>query len=206
MHERGTAAVNREVFQNAYAGSAPWDIDKPQAAFLAVADRIAGSVLDVGCGTGENALFFAGRGCAVTGIDFLELPTTEAKRKAAERGLAAAFLVTDALRLRDWTERFDNVFDSGLFHVFADDGRARYVEGLKTVTKPGGCLFLLCFSDKTPGSDGPRRVSEKELRDSFADGWQIESIEASRFEVRSEAKARFAGEEPKAWFMIARRT
>jgi len=206
MPERGTAAVNREVFQNAYAGSAPWDIGKPQAALLAAADRIGGSVLDVGCGTGEHALFFAGRGCKVTGIDFLEPPIVAARQKAAQRGLGVTFLVADALKLREWTERFDNVLDSGLFHVFDDDGRARYVEGLTTVTKPGGRLFLLCFSDKTPGSEGPRRVTEKELRDSFADGWEIESIEASRFEVRPDAKPRFEGGEPKAWFLIARRS
>jgi SAM-dependent methyltransferase len=204
MPEPGTA-VNREVFQNAYAGNAPWDIDRPQGVFLAVAGRISGSVLDVGCGTGENALFFAARGCAVTGVDYLEPPIAAAKQKAEERGLAATFLVADALKLRERTERFDNVIDSGLFHVFADEGRAQYVQGLKTVLKPGGCLFLLCFSDKTPGNIGPRRVTEKELRKSFADGWQIESIEASRFEVRPEAKALFAGEEPKTWFMIARR-
>jgi len=205
MPEPGTA-VNREVFQNAYAGNAPWDIDRPQAVFLAVADRIAGSVLDVGCGTGENALFFAARGCAVTGVDFLEPPIAGARQKATERGLAVTFLVADALKLQERTERFDNVIDSGLFHVFADEGRAQYVQGLRTVLKPGGRLFLLCFSDGTPGNIGPRRVTEKELRDSFADGWQIESIEASRFEVRPEAKAIFAGEEPKTWFMIARRT
>ncbi|MGC2333984.1 MAG: class I SAM-dependent methyltransferase [Candidatus Acidiferrales bacterium] len=204
MSESGTA-INREVFQNAYAGNAPWDIGKPQSTFAAVADRIAGSVLDVGCGTGENALFFAGRGCAVTGVDYLEPPIAEAKRKAAERGLAATFLIGDALRLRESTERFDNAIDSGLFHVFADEGRGQYVQALKTVLKPGGRLFLLCFSDKTPGNVGPRRVSEKELRESFADGWQIESIEPARFEVRPEAKALFAGEEPKTWFMIARR-
>jgi cyclopropane fatty-acyl-phospholipid synthase-like methyltransferase len=204
MPEPGTA-VNREVFQNAYAGSAPWDIDRPQAAFLAAADRIKGSVLDVGCGTGENALFFAGRGCPVTGVDFLEPPIAAAKRKAAERGLAATFLVEDALKLHEWTERFDNVIDSGLFHVFADEGRAQYVQSLRTVLKPRGHLFLLCFSHKTPGNVGPRRVTEKELRDSFADGWEIESIEASRFEVRPEAKALFADEEPKTWFLIARR-
>jgi SAM-dependent methyltransferase len=205
VSESGTA-INREVFQSAYAGNAPWDVGKPQSPFVAVADRITGAVLDVGCGTGENALFFAGRGCTVTGIDFLEPPITEAKRKAAERGLSATFSVGDALRLCESTERFDNVIDSGLFHVFADEGRAQYVQGLKTVLKPGGCLFLLCFSDKTPGNVGPRRVSENELRDALADGWQIESIEPSRFEVRPEAKQLFAGEEPKTWFMIARRT
>src|SRR4051812_10852286 len=66
-------------------------------ASLDVADLIAGSVLDAGCGTGENALYFAGRGCTVTGIDFLEEPINRAKRKAAERGLPVTFLVKDAL-------------------------------------------------------------------------------------------------------------
>src|SRR6202007_499654 len=90
-----------------------------------VADRIAGSVLDAGCGTGENALFFAGRGCTVTGIDFLEEPILRARRKAEERGVSATFLVKDALTLADWSVRFDNVIDSGLFHVFSADGRRR---------------------------------------------------------------------------------
>ncbi|HTU22419.1 MAG TPA: class I SAM-dependent methyltransferase [Gemmataceae bacterium] len=108
---------DRNTFESAYAGQAPWDIGRPQKALLDVADRIAGSVLDAGCGTGENALFFAGRGCTVTGIDFLEEPITRARRKATERGLPATFLVKDALTLVDWTERFDNVIDTGHFHV-----------------------------------------------------------------------------------------
>ena len=164
-----TAVPDRSTFESIYAGQAPWDIGRPQKAFLDVADRITGSVLDAGCGTGENALFFAGRGRTVTGIDFLEEPISRAKRKATERGLPATFLVKDALTLKDWTERFDNVIDSGLFHVFNDDDRRRYVEGLATVLKPGGRLFLLCFSDEEPGTQGPRRVSKKELHDAFAE-------------------------------------
>ena len=112
-----------------------------------------------------------GEGCKVTGIDFLEEPIQRAKRKAAERGVPATFLVKDALTLKDWTERFDNVIDSGLFHVFSDEDRRRYVEGLATVLKPGGRLFLMCFSDEEPGTQGPRRVSKKELHDAFAEGW-----------------------------------
>jgi 2-polyprenyl-3-methyl-5-hydroxy-6-metoxy-1,4-benzoquinol methylase len=60
-----------------------------------VADRIGGSVLDAGCGTSENTLFFAGRGCEGTGINFLEEPIQRARRKAAERGLPVTFLVQD---------------------------------------------------------------------------------------------------------------
>jgi SAM-dependent methyltransferase len=172
-----TAMPDRSTFENAYAGQAPWDIARPQNSFLAVADRITGYVLDAGCGTGDTALLFAERGCKVTGIDFLEVPIERAKRKAAERGVQATFLVKDALMLKDWTERFDNVIDSGLLHVFSDEDRRRYVEGLATVLKSGGRLFLMCFSDEEPGTQGPRRVSIKELPDALAEGWSIESIE-----------------------------
>jgi cyclopropane fatty-acyl-phospholipid synthase-like methyltransferase len=61
------------------------------------------------------------------------------------------------------------------FHVFSDDDRRRYIEGLASVLKPGGRLFLLCFSDEEPGAKGPRRVSAKEIRYVFAVGWAVES-------------------------------
>src|SRR5262245_20414179 len=165
---------DRTTFEAIYAGQAPWDIGKPQKPFLDAADRVAGSVLDAGCGTGDTALFFAGRGCKVTGIDFIEEAIRRARHKAAERGLQVTFLVKDAMTLGDWAERFDSVIDSGLFHVFSDDDRRRYVEGLAPVLRPGGRLFLLCFSDEEPGTQGPRRVSKKDLHDAFAEGWSIE--------------------------------
>lgn len=209
MLERGSGAVQRGVFESAYAaegGHAPWDIGKVQPTFRAAADRVIGSVLDAGCGTGENSLFFAARGNAVTGFDFLEPPILAAKQKGSERGLKANFVVADALKLEEWPERFDNAIDSGLFHVFSDEDRARYVRGLKTVVKSGGRFFMLCFSDQTPGTQGPRRIAQQELRRTFADGWEIESIEPARFETHPEAKqAMFGGEDPKAWFMIAKR-
>jgi SAM-dependent methyltransferase len=207
MSEPQAAAVGREVFVNAYAGKAPWDIGKVQPAFEQAADKIVGSVLDAGCGPGDNALFLASRGHVVTGFDFLEEPIEWAKGKASDRGLAVTFLVKDALRLYEWAGRFDNVIDSGLFHVFSDADRIRYTQGLKAVLKPGGRLFLLCFSDETPGTQGPRRVSQSELRAAFADGWQIESIEPAYLEVRPEVRQpMFAGADPRGWFMIARRT
>lgn len=154
----------------------------------------------------ENALFFASRGQKVTSIDFLEEPIRRARLKAAERGVTATFLVKDALTLKDWTERFDTVIDSGLFHVFNDEDKRRYVEGLAMVLKPGGRLFLLCFSDEEPGAQGPRRVTKNELQATFAKGWSIESIEPSRYEVRPDLKDfTFSDGGPKAWFVVARR-
>lgn len=197
---------DRTTFQNIYAGKAPWDIGKPQDAFIQVADQVSGSVLDAGCGTGENALFFAQQGCQVTGIDFLAEPIARANQKATERGLTARFLVRDALGLEDFPEVFDNVIDSGLFHVFNDDDRSRYVAGLTAVLKPGGELFLMCFSNEEPGQQGPRRISRTDLEKAFAEGWQIESIESSRFEVRPDLpEFMFSPGGPKAWFLTAKR-
>lgn len=197
---------DRSSFENLYAGQPRWEIGRPQRAILDVANQITGSLLDAGCGTGENALFFASRGQKVTGIDFLAEPITIAKEKAAERGQTVTFLVMDALALKELPEVFDSAIDSGLFHVFGDDDRRRYVEGLASVLKPGGRLFLLCFSDAEPGDQGPRRVSRKEIEEAFADGWVIESVEPSQYEVRPDPNdSHFRDGGPKAWFVVVRK-
>jgi SAM-dependent methyltransferase len=207
-------SVDRATFENLYAGPAPWDIARPQERFVAIADRVAGPILDAGCGTGEHALFFAACGHRVIGIDFVEEAIRRARAKAAERGLPAEFLVTDALTLADgdwswnWSECFATVIDCGLFHVFSDDDRRRYVQGLARVLKPGGRVFLFCFSDEEPGTEGPRRVARQELYDAFASrlGWEVESIEPARVEVNPEfTEIKFSEGGPRAWFAVVRR-
>lgn len=197
---------SKRDFEDAYQGKPPWDIGKPQPPFVKVAEQVTGSVLDVGCGTGDNALFFAERGHKVTGIDFLEWPIELARQKARQRGLVANFLVMDALRLDELPEVFDSAIDSGLFHVFSDEDRARYVAGLASVLKPGGRLLLLCFSDKEPPGDGPRRISQQDIYDAFAGPWQVESIEEARFETWPDLEGlSFSPGGPYAWFCIIRR-
>ena len=201
-----TNSIDRAAFENFYAGPAPWDIGKPQPAFTAVADQVTPPILDAGCGTGEHALFFAARGHRVIGIDFVEEAIRRARRKAAERGLAVEFLVKDATALAQWGERFASVIDCGLFHVFSDADRQCYVQGLARVLEPGGRLFLLCFSDEEPGTEGPRRVSRQELYDAFADGWEVESVQPVQVEVNPEfTEVRFSQGGPKAWFAVVRR-
>ena len=106
------APSQRDRFVDYYAlPRAPWDIGRPQDAFLAAAPRITGRVLDAGCGRGDLALWLASRGHAVTGIDFLEAPLVAARRKGAELGLAVNFLQMDALSIGAIPERFDAVTD-----------------------------------------------------------------------------------------------
>ena len=110
----------------------------------------------------------------------------------------------DALTLATLPEMFDSVIDSGLFHVFSDEDRKKYVAGLASVLKPSGRLYLMCFSNEEPGVVGPRRISKADLQAAFKDDWQIESVQAARFEVIPAFSHVFTGG-PKAWFVIVKR-
>jgi len=164
---------------------APWDIGRPQPAFVRLAEGglLAGRVLDAGCGTGEHTLLAASAGADAVGVDVSSLAIERARGKAAERGIEARFEVGDALNLAELGLTFDVIIDSGLFHVFDDESRARYVQSLASVLRPGGTCYLMCFSDRQPGTMGPRRVSQDELRAAFSDGWAVLSIDADTFEV-----------------------
>src|SRR5579862_8787902 len=108
-------------FDAIYAsGTPPWEIGRPQPAFLGLAnaDRLVGRTLDVGCGTGEHALMAAAIGLEATGLD--------------------------ALALESLNEHFDTVLDCGLFHGFDDDERSTFVDGLRASVPSGGYYYMLC--------------------------------------------------------------
>ncbi|MBV8994675.1 MAG: class I SAM-dependent methyltransferase [Pseudonocardiales bacterium] len=171
-----------------YTSRPPWDIDRPQPALLALAEAgaIRGRVLDVGCGTGEHTLMCAGLGLDATGVDLAPNALNTAREKAHERGLRARFLLQDARRLADMDESFDTVLDCGLFHIFADDDRAAYVQSLWAVLPPQRRYFMLCFSDWQPGDWGPRRISRDDITTSFAHRWQVDSIEPATIDITTD--------------------
>jgi len=163
----------------------PWDIGRPQPAFVTLADRgkLSGEVLDAGCGTGEHTLLAASSGADATGVDLSEAAIRAARVKAAQRGLSAHFEVGDVAAMSRPRGGFDVAIDSGLFHVFGDDERADYVAALSRLVRPGGTCHLMCFSDRQPGDWGPRRVRQIEIEEAFSRGWTVESIQAAEFEI-----------------------
>jgi putative SOS response-associated peptidase YedK len=181
----------REQFASVYQGKPIWDIDGPQPAFVRLEEcgRIRGAVVDLGCGTGENALYLAARGHVVCGIDYVALPIERAKTKARARGLTVDFRVGNAFDLHELRGRFDTAIDCGLFHLFNDEERAAYVTGLAAVLGAGGRFHMLCFSDLEPPGEGPRRVSRQEIYDTFRDGWEVEDVQAVTIENVTDADA-----------------
>ncbi|HEY1650689.1 MAG TPA: class I SAM-dependent methyltransferase [Acidimicrobiales bacterium] len=168
------------------ADPAPWDIGKPQAAFVRVAAErgFAGDVLDAGCGTGEHALLAASLGRSVLGVDVAETAIALARKKAEERGLHAEFAVADAFELDRLRRTFETVLDCGLFHSFDEEERPRYVASLASVTEPAGTVYVLCFSDDAPNI-GPHPTSRADLEDAFNEGsgWKIAAIEPDAIET-----------------------
>jgi 2-polyprenyl-3-methyl-5-hydroxy-6-metoxy-1,4-benzoquinol methylase len=190
-----------------YADRPPWGIGRPQPAFVAAAGAIRGRVLDLGCGTGDLAIWLAEQGRIVTGVDFLAAPLEQARSQAAARGVAVNFLQMDALAVGEIPERFDAATDCGLFHTFDDSGRAVYVAALAKLLEPGSRLFILCMSDSEPGTHGPRRVSAAEIQAAFRVGWEVESIAPAVFEVVPGIPgAEFSPGGARAWFVTIRRT
>jgi SAM-dependent methyltransferase len=196
-----------ESWDSSYAASTspPWDIGRPQPVFVRLADAglLTGRVLDAGCGTGEHTLLAASKGADAFGIDISPRASPRARDKAAARGIAARFEVADALNLGQLGLTFDTVIDSGVFHVFDDDDRARYVASLGSVLEPGGSCYLICFSERQPGDFGPRRVRQDELRAAFSNGWDVTEIVPEKFEINTEAG--FGTGAAQAWLATIRR-
>jgi cyclopropane fatty-acyl-phospholipid synthase-like methyltransferase len=175
-----------DFFKSVYHGEPPWETGRPQKEFVQLeqAGEIVGSVLDIGCGTGENALYFAEHGHEVWGIDFISVAIQKAKEKAAQRHLTITFLILNVLELYKLGRTFDTIIDSGLFHVLTDEERPLFISNIASVMDRGGTYFMLCFSELELGGYGPRRVTQAEIRESFLDGWHVNYIREANLEGR----------------------
>jgi len=156
---------NRETFESMYTGKAPWDIGKPQRAFVEFADQVVGTVLDAGCGTGRNLVYLLQSGFEVFGVDESSEALAQTRRLAIE---LAPHLPSDNFRAEPVEKMsysdagFDVVLSSAVLHFARDEGQWQSMVGeMWRVLKPGGIFFARLASsigieDKITLIDGRR--------------------------------------------------
>src|SRR6202022_1538635 len=159
----------------------PWDTQAPKENVIGWQTRgwVHGDVLDIGCGLGDNAVYLAKNGHKVTGLDISPPALITAERRAKDAGVDVTFAVADSTKLDGYTDAFDTVIDSGLFHSLDDEGRRRYVAAVHRATRSGATLLLSCFSDTHPaGKEWRPAGPEETLHDVLGGaGWEIASLQ-----------------------------
>jgi SAM-dependent methyltransferase len=181
--------VTKEVFAAIYSGGPPWDIGEPQPEVVKIerAGGFRGSVLDVGCGFGENAIYLAQNGYAVHAIDFVRAVVERARDHYREEcgRLQIVFEVADALELGRLGRTFDCVLDSGMFHLLSDQQRLAYERSLRNATAPGSIVHVLCFSEEETRTGGPRRIRLDEVHTTFGASWDIRSARSAEYRAKA---------------------
>ena len=182
-----------KIYRDVPLEDIPWVLEIPPDALTQLVE--SGKVkpcksVDLGCGTGNYAIYLASVGFDVTGIDISPTAIRIAEENAKNKGIKCNFLVADVLGgLDEVKEAFDFVYDWGLLHHLFPADRGKYVENVHRILNPGGKYLSVCFSEKDPkfGGSGKYRdtslgtvlyfSSEDELRDLFKPYFKIKELE-----------------------------
>ena len=177
----------------------PWDTGTPDPMLVAKIESHAiepGRTLEVGCGTGTNAIYLAEHGFDVLGVDVAPVAIENARAKAHGR---CRFETLDFLNEAAPGGPFQFVFDRGCFHIFDDDHeRARFAQNVAGVLVTGGIwLSLIGSTEGAPRGVGPPRRSAREVMNAIEPALEILELRAGEFAV--------CGEELTAWLCLSRK-
>jgi SAM-dependent methyltransferase len=181
------------------SGQVPWDTDQPEpllVEFITSGGVAPGPALEVGAGTGTNAIWLAERGFDVLGIDISPLAVERAHAKLAERVLGCRFATLDFLAAQSPGGPFQFVFDRGCFHVFDEpDERQRFAAQVAAALAPGGVwLSLIGSTEGPPREVGPPRRSARDVALAIEPALEIVELRSAAFH-----------EGARAWFCVSRK-
>lgn len=192
--------MRHPLWNESYAsGQLPWDTGQPEpmlVEFVTSGRVTPAPTLEIGAGTGTNAIWLAERGFDVLGIDVSPLAVERADAEIKGRALRCRFATLDFLAAPPPDGPFQFVFDRGCFHVFDEPGeRQRFAAQVAAALAPGGLwLSLIGSTEGPPREVGPPRRSAREVALAIEPALEI-------VELRS---AEFRGNEAKAWFCLSR--
>ena len=178
-----------DFFSSVYKNIPPWDIGAPQPAMAALLEKYppAEPVLDIGCGSGDLAIYLAQHGHQVVAVDFVEAAILDARRKVdslhPEVSRLLDFRVADALRPSHLKKKFGSVVDSGFYHLFDCDQCEQLVGEVAATLLPHGHYYLHAFAIDLPAPNMPRQITTMELETRFTmdKGWRIKDIQSVEF-------------------------
>ena len=178
-------------------GDTPWETGQPSSEL----QRVVGEIpirpcraLELGCGTGANAVWLAQQGFDVTALDLSTRAVERALRRADEAGVPVRFLVADVLNPPpELVGPFDFFFDRGCYHVVRRDNLAAYRETLRRLTGPGALGLVLAGNAREPHEPGPPVVSEEQIRSELGSLFDIVHLREFRFDQVEAVGVRFLG-------------
>jgi methyl halide transferase len=187
------------------SGEPPWETGQPSAELARVIaeDQIRPSrVIELGSGTGINALWLAQQGFDVTGVVLSRLAIEKARQRAAEAQVPVRFVVDDVLNLTEEYEPFPFFFDRGCYHAVRQIDAAAYVRTLKQVTTAGAIGLLLTGNARCPPPEGqgPPVVSAEELHMELEPAFEIVRLREFYFDTVEKIGTPFL-----AWSCLMRR-
>ena len=181
------------IYRNVPLDKIPWNSETPPSVLvdLVQSGRVRPcKAVDLGCGAGNYAMYLAGQGFTVTGIDSSRTAIQIATENAKKRGVSCRFIVADLLGdLHEVPETFDFAYDWELLHHIFPEDREKYVSNVSRLLNPGSVYLSVCFSETDPqfGGSGKYRTtpigttlyfsSESELRELFSPYFLIRDLE-----------------------------
>jgi cyclopropane fatty-acyl-phospholipid synthase-like methyltransferase len=185
-------------------GDTPWDTGHPSSQLervLADVPIAPGPALELGCGTGTNAVWLAQQGFEVTAVDISPLALEHARQRAAAAGVSVRFLNVDVLAMPDLGGPYGFFFDRGCYHVVRRVEVQSYLRALQQATQAGTLGLVLAGNAREPHSPGPPVVTEEEIRAELGTLFEVLRLQEFRFDQEEAGGVRYLG-----WSCLVRRS
>ena len=191
-------------FKNHYQdGYMPWAHKNPDFNLVEMVERWPikpCKILEMGCGTGTDAIWLASQNFDVTACDVTDIAIQIAESNLLDKNTKCNFHVLDCLNDAIPESPFEFVFDRGYFHSYdTKKDRRKLAKKIAESLKPNGLWLSISGSFDAPEREtGPPRLKAKDIIDGVEDHFKILSLNATQFGNDEEDPAR-------AWVYLLRK-
>jgi len=168
-------------------GTPPWDSGKPHAELIRVLEEYnlrPETVLEIGCGTGADAIVLAKRRFELTVVDCSPIAIERARLRAEQHDVMMRFVMDDIFNFAKTCGQFDLVYEAGVYHALRRTNLDRYLDVLWRTTRPGSYYFCVAGAPReNQEEEGPPQVTEEEIRNELGRLFEIVHLRPTRLET-----------------------